>query len=75
MNRNLKKAIRLLKEQCGVNALEYAVYRNGYIFKTDSKGMINLFVVDMDVEISGPFSLALDMDGFLKIANDFKKIS
>ena len=74
MNNRLRRAIKILKRDCRVNPKEYAVYRNGYIFRVNTPGLVNMYLVDMDVEKAGPFSAVLDMQGYLNIANTFKPI-
>lgn len=70
----IEEAIKILKKQMHVNPTSYMPYRNGYIFVTDENNISPLYIVDMDKKTSGPFSVALDIDGFLKHLKTFKKL-
>ena len=72
---NLDEAIRIVKKDCKINPDKYVPYRNGYIFHANTNDdMTTLFLVDMDSKTAGPFSIAFDLDGYLKVANDFKMV-
>lgn len=71
----IKEAIKILKDQMHVTPTRYMPYRNGYIFVTDENNISPLYIVDMDKKTSGPFSVALDIDGFFKASKNIQKIN
>lgn len=83
MDKSLQKSIDLLKRKCKVVPDKYAQYRGGYLFAAyppgtsdkDKEGSMSPFyLVDIRENTAGPFSPALDFDGFFEAAENFKSL-
>lgn len=81
MNRSLEKSIELLKRKCKVIPDKYTQYRGGYLFTAYPPGtkdkenvMSPFYLVDIRENAAGPFSPALDLEGFFKAAENFKSL-
>lgn len=83
MDKSLQKSIDLLKRKCKVIPDKYARYRGGYLFaayppgtsdKDKERSMSPFYLVDIREDAAGPFSPALDFDGFFEAAENFKSL-
>lgn len=83
MDKSLQKSLDLLKRKCNVIPDKYAPYRGGYLFaayppgtsdEDKEKTMSPFYLVDIRENAAGPFSPALDFDGFFKAAGSFKSL-
>ena len=83
MDKSLQTSIDLLKRRCKVIPDKYARYRGGYLFAAyppgasdkDKEGIMSPFyLVDIRENAAGPFSPALDFDGFFEAAENFESL-
>ena len=82
-DKNLSKAIGMLRAKFNVIPERYTIYNNAYLFWAFPPGMKesdkeryigSTYLVDVRTKDIGPFSPAFDFDGFFKAASNAKDI-
>lgn len=78
---NLKTAVSILKEKCGVIPEKYFMYNGDFMFlayppnAVDKEQYISVYyLVNVKRKIAGPFSPAFDITGFFKAAENMKNL-
>ena len=83
MDAKVLKAKKLLLSKFDVDPVAYTFYNNAYLFIAYPKGikteerrevMNPIYLVDLKLNSVGHFSVAFDINGFFKAAENFKEI-
>lgn len=78
---NIKQAITMLKNKCGVIPEKYTIYNGAYLFlayppnvKDKTRVLSPWYLVDLKENAIGPFSPAFDLNGFFKATENMRDI-
>lgn len=78
---NIKQAITILKNKCGVIPEKYTIYNGAYLFlayppnvKDKTYVLSPWYLVDLKENAVGPFSPAFDLNGFFKATENMRDI-